>query len=102
MAHITASFTPHQLKAVRQVQTAADIIRACPQNFNFLSECFAAVSFSDIPANSSAGKPVIYTIRADSGLVFIDVKNHKSDFEKRVLPLQWAIDEVRLIEAYFL
>lgn len=94
MAHITASFTPRQLKAVKQVDTADDITRACPQNFNFLSECFAAVAFNDIPANTSAGKPVNYTLRADSGLVFIDVIKHQSDFEKRVLPLQWAIDEV--------
>jgi hypothetical protein len=36
-----------------------------------------------------------YTIRADAGLGFIDVLNHKSDFERRILPLQWAVDSVR-------
>ena len=48
--------------------------------------------FYDIPANGSA--PVDYTIWADAGLTFVDVKKHKSDFEKRILPLQWAIDQV--------
>ncbi|KAF8590206.1 P-loop containing nucleoside triphosphate hydrolase protein [Ramaria rubella] len=33
-----------------------------------------------------------YTIQGDAGLGFIDVVGHKSDFERRVLPLQWAID----------
>lgn len=35
-----------------------------------------------------------YTISGDGGLGFIDVVDHKSDFEVRVLPLQWAIDSV--------
>ncbi|KAF8507801.1 P-loop containing nucleoside triphosphate hydrolase protein [Hysterangium stoloniferum] len=33
-----------------------------------------------------------YTIRGDAGLGFIDVINRKSDFERRIFPLQWAID----------
>ncbi|KAF8079136.1 hypothetical protein FPV67DRAFT_1467643 [Lyophyllum atratum] len=93
MNHITASFTHAQLNAVKKVGSPADIPFACPQNFNFLSECFAAIAFNDIPANTSTGKPVNYTIRADAGLAFIDVPGHTSDFEKRVLPLQWAIDQ---------
>ncbi|GLB43544.1 putative ABC-2 family transporter protein [Lyophyllum shimeji] len=93
MSRITASFTHAQLKAVKKVGSPADIPFACPQNFNFLSECFAAVAFNDIPANTSTGKPVNYTIRADAGLTFIDVIRHASDFEKRILPLQWAIDQ---------
>jgi len=93
MNRITASFTPAQLNAVKQVGSPADIPFACPQNFNFLSECFAAIAFNDIPANTSTGKPVNYTIRADAGLTFINVIQHTSDFEKRILPLQWAIDQ---------
>lgn len=96
MAHITASFTPSQLNSVKKVGSPADIPFACPQNFNFLSECFAAIAFNDIPANTSSGRPVNYTIRADAGLAFIDVGGHTSDFEKRILPLQWAIDQVSL------
>jgi ATP-binding cassette subfamily A (ABC1) protein 3 len=102
--HITASFTPSQRAAVRQISDPANIPAQCPQNFNLFSSCFAAVAFYDIPGpsatnatsgGSGAGRSVNYTISADSGLQFIDVVNHKSDFEKRVLPLQWAIDQVR-------
>ncbi|KAF5385138.1 hypothetical protein D9615_001087 [Tricholomella constricta] len=93
MAHITATFTPAQKNAIKKVESPADIPFACPQNFNFLSECFAAIAFNDIPANTTTGKPVNYTIRADAGLTFIDVVRHTSDFEKRILPLQWAIDQ---------
>jgi ATP-binding cassette subfamily A (ABC1) protein 3 len=103
--HITASFTPSQRAAVRQISDPANIPAQCPQNFNLFSSCFAAVAFYDIPGpsatnatsgGSGVGRSVNYTISADSGLQFIDVVNHKSDFEKRVLPLQWAIDQVRL------
>ena len=91
MAHITASFTPKQLNSVRQVASTRD---ACPQNFNLLSECFAGIVFYEIPANSSGLASVDYTIRADLGLNHIDVITHDSDFERRILPLQWAIDQV--------
>jgi hypothetical protein len=92
MAHITSSFSPKQLRAVRKVASPSDIESECPQNFNLLSECFAAIAFNDIPAN---GGPVNYTIRADAGLVYINVVKHTSDFERRILPLQWAVDQVR-------
>lgn len=104
--HITASFTPSQRAAVRQLSDPAEIPAQCPQNFNLFSSCFAAVAFYDIPGPSAANvtsggittrRSVNYTISADSGLQFIDVVNHKSDFEKRVLPLQWAIDQVCLV-----
>jgi ATP-binding cassette, subfamily A (ABC1), member 3 len=95
MTHITASFSSRQLSAVREVANPSDIPSQCPQNFNLLSECFAAIVFNDIPANGSAAKPVNYTIRADSGLGHIDVIKHTSDFELRILPLQWAVDQVR-------
>jgi len=62
---------------------------ACPQNFNLYSECFAAVVFNNFP--SAYG--VSYTIRADAGLYYINVEQHTSDVELRILPLQWALDE---------
>jgi ATP-binding cassette, subfamily A (ABC1), member 3 len=95
MAHITASFSSRQLSAVKKVASPSEIPSQCPQNFNLFSECFAAIVFNDIPANASAAKPVNYTIRADSGLRHIDVMKHISDFELRILPLQWAVDQVR-------
>lgn len=101
MSHVTAGFSPEKLKSVKQVATPADIPLACPQNFNLFSECFAAVAFNDIPANGSSQKPINYTIRADAGLFFIDVVNHNSDFERRILPLQWALDQVSAVMVSF-
>jgi len=44
--------------------------------------------------NATDTTPVDYTISADEGLIYIDVYDHTSDFETRILPLQWAIDQV--------
>ena len=58
----------------------------------------APITFS--PPNGTAvlnpNSLLNYTIHVDAGLGFIDVVNHASDYEKRVLPLQWAIDSVSL------
>lgn len=93
MAHITADFDQSQLNAIKKVDSPAEIPSQCPQNFNLFSECFAAIAFNNIPGNGNATNPVNYTIRADGGLFHIDVVRHASDFEKKILPLQWAIDE---------
>ncbi|KDR85831.1 hypothetical protein GALMADRAFT_234928 [Galerina marginata CBS 339.88] len=90
IARVTSGFTPSQLALVKQIPNPADIPAQCPQNFNLFSECFAAVAFYDIPAGGNAS--INYTILADAGLAFIDVERHTSDFEKRILPLQWSID----------
>lgn len=139
---------------MKQVDSRADVVQACPQNFNLFSECFAAVVFEDglegalevpvlpdsvtdkngtvagngtataaegsgnLPANGTgtgtgAGTGVLnvtalpigvpvgaatvgvnYTIMVDGGLFHVDVVRHTSDYEERVLPLQWAIDSV--------
>ncbi len=92
IARITSNFSTSQLAAVKKLSSSSDFPAECPQNFNFFSECFAAVGFSDIPATGN--NSINYTISADSGLAFIDVVHHTSDFEKRILPLQWAIDKV--------
>ena len=90
MSRVTRDFTPAQLSAVQQLESPDDIVDSCPQNFNLFSECFAAIAFNDIPESG----PINYTIRADGGLFYINVEKHTSDFELRVLPLQWAIDQV--------
>lgn len=96
IAYMTRGFSPRQLDAVRQIATPADIPGECPQNFNMFSECFAAVIFYDIPPNNAdtAERLVNYTIRADGGLFYVNVQKHTTDFEERILPLQWAIDKV--------
>ena len=94
MARITSNFTPNQLLAVKQVASPADIPSQCPQNFKFFSECFAAIAFNYLPMNATDTTPINYTISADAGLIYINVYSHTSDFETRILPLQWAIDQV--------
>lgn len=97
MSRVTRRFSSRQLHAVRKVASPADIPSACPQNFNLFSECFAAVSFNSIPPmNNTDALPINYTISADGGLFHIDSPKHNSDYEKRILPLQWALDEVCL------
>ncbi len=90
MTRITRDFSSTQVAAVRQLESPEDIPSACPQNFNLFSECFAAIAFNSI---SDVGQ-ITYTIRADAGIAHIDVVKHTSDFELRILPLQWAIDKV--------
>ncbi|KAF9004918.1 P-loop containing nucleoside triphosphate hydrolase protein [Hymenopellis radicata] len=77
------------MEQAAQLESPEDIPSACPQNFNLFSECFAAIAFNSI----SALGPINYTIRADAGIAHIDVVKHTSDFELRILPLQWAIDK---------
>lgn len=80
--------------SVRQVSSPSDIASACPQNFNLFSECFAAVAFNSLPSAGQNEIPANYTISADAGLYHIDVVKHTSAYEARILPLQWAIDQV--------
>lgn len=47
--------------------------------------------------DTAGAPPVNYTIFADAGLSSIDVEHHTSDFERRIFPLQWAVDQVCLI-----
>ncbi|KAJ8507179.1 hypothetical protein ONZ45_g10435 [Pleurotus djamor] len=93
MARVTAGFNERQMNNVKQVATPADIPTMCPQNFNLFSECFVAIAFNNIPEIGGPGAPINYTIRADAGLFHIDVERHTSDFEQRILPLQWAVDQ---------
>ena len=103
IARITSNFTSTQLAGVRRVSNLSDISSSCPQNFNALSSCFAGLGFTDIPSVDVAGAPPVnYTIFADAGLSSIDVEHHTSDFERRIFPLQWAVDQVRLISSCLL
>ena len=93
ISHITSGFSSKQLSAVRKLDSPENIPSTCPQNFNLFSECFAAVAFNSLPGPSQS-LPLNYTLRADGGLFHIDVTRHNSDYEKRLLPLQWAVDSV--------
>lgn len=98
---ITRDFTPRQLSAVRQVASKDEVPPACPQNFNLVSECYAAIVFDSIPASSNdTDNTVRYTIRADGGLFYINVVKHTSDVEQRILPIQWAVDRVCIYSSH--
>jgi hypothetical protein len=94
MAEVTSGFSPAQMRAVHKVNSESEISVACPQNFNGFSECFGAIEFNSIAPTPSGPAFVRYTIRADIGLYYINVQRHTSDFEERVFPLQWAVDQV--------
>ena len=94
MGRVTSGFNERQLQSVRQLPTPDDIPNACPQNFNLVSDCFAAISFDSLPTTENTSVPTNYTIHLDGGIFHVDVVRHLSDFEKRVLPLQWAVDSV--------
>ncbi|KAI0830875.1 P-loop containing nucleoside triphosphate hydrolase protein [Trametes gibbosa] len=91
IAQITRGFNAKQRSNIRQLASPEDIPSACPQNFNLFSECFAAVAFNSLPGPDGR-LPLNYTLRGDGGLFHIDVFRHTSDYEERILPLQWAID----------
>ncbi|KAH8094651.1 P-loop containing nucleoside triphosphate hydrolase protein [Cristinia sonorae] len=94
ISHITSSFSPQQLSAVTKLDSPDDIASACPQNFNLFSECFGAVVFNSLPtANATDVRPINYTLLADGGLFHIDAVKHTSDYELRLLPLQWAVNQ---------
>lgn len=90
MDRVTKDFSAKQLGSVFKTDYS-ELATLCRENFAGSSSCFAAVSFEALPAEgSNGGQTLNYTIRADSGLNYIDVKGHTSDIEKRILPLQWA------------
>ncbi|KAI0931158.1 hypothetical protein AcV5_005295 [Taiwanofungus camphoratus] len=95
MSHITSGFSSNQLSAVKKANSSEEIPAMCPENWNGYSECYSAVVFNSLPDlsdSSTISQPINYTIRADGGLFRINVVKHTSDYEKRVLPLQWAVD----------
>lgn len=94
MNRVTSGFNDRQLGLVHQLSSRDEIVQTCPQNFNLFSECFAAVVFDSMPTAANATAPVNYTILVDGGLFHVDVVRHTSDYEERVLPLQWALDSV--------
>lgn len=96
MAVVTRSFSPSQLSSVFKVPTPQDVVISCPTNFLGVSDCFSAVVFNYLPTSPQDRKPVNYTIRGCTGISYVDVWDNAGDYEKRILPLQWAIDSVSL------
>ena len=97
MERITTNFTSSQRAAVKQVDPDS-IFSECPQNYHGYTPCFAAILFQNIPYTNSSGfglnPNITYTIYADWGLKYVNVEQHTSDFEERIMPLQWEVDRV--------
>jgi ATP-binding cassette, subfamily A (ABC1), member 3 len=95
MALVTEGFSHGQLDGVIKVGSPDDISAACVQNFNGHSHCFAAVTFNPPPLPDYRDQPSVnnisYLIQVDAGLGHIDVRGH-SDYERRMFPLQFALD----------
>jgi hypothetical protein len=97
MSKVVDGFTAAQLAGVKKVGSASDIPLACPQTLNQVSDCFAAIQFNSV--NESLHNSVnvtSYTLISDGSRASIDVVDHRGDFEQKILPLQWAMDHVRL------
>ena len=94
MERVTRGFSSKQLVSTQKVDLD-DLEELCLQNPNGQSRCFASVIFDQIPVSGSDGT-FNYTIRVNSGIGHIDVKSHNSDYERIVLPLQWAVESVRV------
>ncbi|KLT40780.1 P-loop containing nucleoside triphosphate hydrolase protein [Cutaneotrichosporon oleaginosum] len=75
---------------IETIENKDDISRACRSNLNGRSDCYGAVFFDAV--NADTGE-LNYTMRGDLGLDVVDVDDWtKDDFMRRLLPLQWAID----------
>ncbi|KAG8734715.1 hypothetical protein FRC10_011501, partial [Ceratobasidium sp. 414] len=75
---------------------SSDIQRACPSNFNSISECFAVFAFDYVATAADNISSTDYTIMIDWGRRAVDVEKHTSDYEKVVLPVQWAMDKAAM------
>ncbi len=94
VSRMIRGFSGKQLASFRKVNTD-DIATLCRENFSGSSACFASVIFDGIPGAGS-NQTLNYTIQADSALGFVNVIDHTSDYERRILPLQWAVESVSL------
>lgn len=97
MSRVTEGFNHNQLQGVIKVDSPGDISAACVQNFNGHSRCFGAVTFNPPPAELYEVQTVVnntidYLIQVDAALGHIDVRG-RSDYERRMFPLQFALDQ---------
>lgn len=100
MSRVVEGFTPTQLAGVKKVASVSVIPLACPQTLNELSTCFAAIQFNDFletPADLDNIDIISYTLLSDGARSTVDVVKHGGDSMDKIMPLQWAIDQVRSI-----
>ncbi|EIW75760.1 hypothetical protein CONPUDRAFT_131199 [Coniophora puteana RWD-64-598 SS2] len=95
MSRITNGFSDAQQNSVVHLGSSTEFATACTPNLAGYSTCFAGITFDALPGSwdSSDNTIVNYTLSGDSGLGYIDVLGHTSDFEDIIMPLQWAVDQ---------
>ncbi|KAG8891481.1 hypothetical protein FRC01_014673 [Tulasnella sp. 417] len=89
---VTRPLSSSRRQAVVKVDDLDALELACPTNYNGRSSCYAGVIFNGLPRSNDSASPIYYIIRGDMGQTYVNVKRHTGDYEKNVLPIQWAID----------
>ncbi|KAG8734716.1 hypothetical protein FRC10_011502, partial [Ceratobasidium sp. 414] len=91
----SSNLSPAQQSRLKLLESG-DVQRACPSNFNLISQCFAVLVFGYVPTGAGDSQPMNYTIRMDGGRTAVDVEKHTSDYERVALPVQWAVDKAAM------
>ncbi|KAG8983110.1 hypothetical protein FRB90_006304, partial [Tulasnella sp. 427] len=92
MDFVTRPLSSSRRQSVVKVDSLDDLAMSCPTNYNGRSSCYAGVIFNGLPPSNDTESPIYYIIRGDMGQTYVNVKRHTGDFEKNLLPIQWAID----------
>lgn len=74
---------------VHLAENAEAVLQFCKQNLKGASQCYGFVEWHNIDAEQQIYN---YTLRGNSGIMFINVEDHTSAVDHWVLPMQWAID----------
>jgi hypothetical protein len=90
MVHVPAGFSSSQLNAVKEVTDVDAIFDNCPPK-----KCFATIYFEDFPVSrDDTGRSFNYMMMTDPGRYDMRI-DHNTWAEKKILPLQLAIDQVK-------
>ncbi|KAG8956898.1 hypothetical protein FRC00_004773, partial [Tulasnella sp. 408] len=94
---VTRPLSSSRRQSVVKVDDLDALDFQCPTNYNGRSSCYAAVIFNGLPRSNDSVSPIYYIIRGDMGQTYVNVKRHTGDYEKNLLPIQWAIDSVSIV-----
>lgn len=78
-------------KNIYKLANRTQLDQHCPENFNQVSGCFAAVVFQTLEWTETATN-FAYQLRLDNGLYSTNVFNGKASLESHHFPVQWAVD----------
>lgn len=77
-------------ESIHELDNANEIFDLCHENLNGFSKCYGAVQWNSIDEEN---KIYNYTIRANSGISYVNVDDGQSATDVYVMPLQWAVDK---------